>query len=347
MKKTINASLLFILPTFFLLCASSCNWGKAADKTIKETEKKTAKVQLDTVAKIVPTTIDTADYNKRMIALSNNDTTGKWPVKTAYPLVGAILPYNRIIAFYGNLYSKRMGILGELPRAEMLKKLEGEVAKWQAADPSTKAIPALHYIATTAQGEPGKDGKHRMRLPFRQIDTVIKWAKPINALVFLDIQVGHSTLKVEVPTLEQYLILPNVHLGIDPEFSMKNGERPGSKIGTFTAVDINDAIDYLASLVRKHNLPPKVLVVHRFTQGMVTNYKKIKKVPEVQVVMDMDGFGSKVLKKDSYKSYIYREPVQFTGFKLFYKNDNRNNWVMYTPEELVKFTPKPIYIQYQ
>jgi hypothetical protein len=29
---------------------------------------------------------------------------------------------------------------------------------------------------------------------------------------------------------------------------------------------------------------------------MVTNYKKIKTVPEVQVVMDMDGFGSKVLK---------------------------------------------------
>jgi hypothetical protein len=282
-----------------------------------------------------------------MVALSNNDTTGKWPVKAPYPLLGALLPYNRIIAFYGNLYSTRMGILGEIPRAQMIAKLQGEVAKWQAADSTTKAIPALHYIATTAQGEPGRDGKHRMRLPFRQIDTVIKWAKPINALVFLDIQVGHSTIKEEVPTLEEYLILPNVHLGIDPEFSMKNGERPGSKIGTFTADDINDAIDYLADLVRKHKLTPKVLVVHRFTQGMVTNYKKIKKVPEVQVVMDMDGFGSKVLKKDSYKSYIYREPVQFTGFKLFYKNDVRKNWVMYTPEELVKFTPKPIYIQYQ
>jgi ribosomal protein S2 len=36
-----------------------------------------------------------------------------------------------------------------------------------------------------------------------------------------------------------------------------------------------------------------VLIVHRFTQGMVTNYKKIKTVPEVQVVMDMDGFGAK------------------------------------------------------
>jgi hypothetical protein len=175
----------------------------------------------------------------------------------------------------------------------------------------------------------------------------MNWAKSINALVFLDIQIGHSTVKDEAATLEPYLKLPNVHLGIDPEFSLKNGEIPGKKIGTFTADDINDAIDILAKIVRENNLPPKVLIVHRFTQGMVTNYKKIKKVPEVQIVMDMDGFGSKVLKRSTYLRYIYREPVQFTGFKLFYKNDNKNDWQMYTPEELLKFTPKPIYIQYQ
>jgi len=47
--------------------------------------------------------------------------------------------------------------------------------------------------------------------------------KTINALV-LDIQVGHSTLRDEVSALEKYLSMPNVHLGIDPEFSMKGGE---------------------------------------------------------------------------------------------------------------------------
>ena len=96
--------------------------------------------------------------------------------------------------------------------------------------------------------------------------------------------------------LEKYLQLPNVHLGIDPEFSMKNGEVPGKKIGTFSYEDINNAIDYLADVVKKYNLPPKILVVHRFTQGMITGYEKIKKVPEVQVVMDMDGWGDKILK---------------------------------------------------
>jgi hypothetical protein len=328
-----------------LLSTVACNRGKAAD--IESETEKTKTVNADSIEKKTVLTIDTLDFNKRMVALSNNDTTGRWPVKAPYPLPGALLPYNRIIAYYGNLYSTRMGILGELPRKEMLAKLQGEVAKWQAADSTVKTIPALHYIAVTAQGAPGKNNMHRLRMPFKQIDTVIGWAKPINALVFLDIQVGHSTVKAEVAELEKYLSMPNVHLGIDPEFSMKNGERPGSKIGHFTAADINDAITILADIVRKNKLTPKVLVIHRFTQGMVKNYKEIKTVPEVQIVMDMDGFGSKVLKKDSYMSYIYREPVQFAGFKLFYKNDNKKDWKMYSPEELVKFTPKPIYIQYQ
>ncbi len=327
-----------------IVVSIGCNEANTSVPSEAQTDTNSVK----DIKKPAATVFDTADYKRRMILLSNNDTTGRWPAKMVYPLPGALLPYNRVIAFYGNLFSKRMGILGELPRDEMLEKLQGEVAKWRAADSTVTTIPALHYVAVTAQGLPGKDGKHRLRMPFHQIDTLLNWARPIKAVVFVDIQVGHSTVKDEVPALEPYLKMADVHLGIDPEFSMKNGERPGSKIGTFNSDDINDAIDFLAEVVRKNNLPPKVLIVHRFTQGMVTGYDKIKNVPEVQVVMDMDGFGDKVLKKSTWLRYIYKEPVQFTGFKLFYKNDSKPNTSgMYTPEELVQFTPKPIYIQYQ
>jgi hypothetical protein len=65
----------------------------------------------------------------------------------------------------------------------------------------------LHYIAVTAQGT-WRDNMYRMRMPFKQIDTVLKWAKPIDALVFLDIQVAHSTVKTEVTELVKYLSLP-------------------------------------------------------------------------------------------------------------------------------------------
>ena len=345
MKKQTDAFFIFVPSILIATFSVGCN--ESTTTAAINAKADTAKV-VSAKEAITLQSIDTADFNRKMLLLSNSDTTGKWPVKAPYPLAGAIFPYNRVIAFYGNLFSKRMGILGEIPKDSMLKKLLGEVANWQAADTAVKTIPALHYVATTAQGAPGKDGKHRLRMPFHQIDTIVSWAKEINALVFVDIQVGHSTVKAEVPTFEPYLKMPNVHLGIDPEFSMKNGERPGSKIGTFTAEDINDAIDFLADVVRKNNLPPKVLVVHRFTQGMVTGYDRIKKVPEVQIVMDMDGFGDKVLKRSTYLRYIYREPVQFTGFKLFYKNDNKPNTSgIYQPEELMKFVPKPIYIQYQ
>jgi hypothetical protein len=254
---------------------------------------------------------------------------------------------NRIVAFYGNLYSTRMGILGELPRAQMLKKLKEEVAVWQALDSSTTVIPALHYIAVTAQGSPGKGGKYRLRMPFHQIDSVLSMAKEINALVFIDVQVGLSTLQEEIPQFEQYLKMPNVHLGIDPEFSMKGGEAPGKVIGTYDAADINYTANYLAELVKANNIPPKILVVHRFTQKMVTNYKQIKTRPEVQLVMDMDGWGYPGKKMTTYKEFIYKEPVQFTGFKLFYKNDLRDNSRMMTPQEVLKLKPQPVYIQYQ
>ncbi len=351
MKKPFPIYLLF---TLIIIGTVNCNEsGKAGSISIVSAvnvmDTAHAETGADEPATITPlaVAIDTTEYNQKMLALGNNDPAGKWPVKTVYPLPGAVFPDHRVVAFYGNLYSKRMGILGEIPRDSMLGKLKEEVAAWQLADPSTKAIPALHYIATTAQGAAGRDGKYRLRMPHHQIDTILKWAKEINALTFVDVQVGHSTVKEEVPLFEKYLAQPNVHLGIDPEFSMKNGERPGSKIGTFSADDINDAVDFLAALVRKHKLSPKVLVVHRFTRGMITDYEKIRIVPEVQVVIDMDGFGDKELKKATYKQYIYKEPVQFTGFKLFYKNDNAGSATIFTPGELMQMVPRPVYIQYQ
>jgi hypothetical protein len=47
--------------------------------------------------------------------------------------------------------------------------------------------------------------------------------------------------------------------------------------------------------------------------------------------------------EDGYKSFIALEPVQFTGFKLFYKKDRP----MMPPERVLGLTPKPVYIQYQ
>ena len=293
-------------------------------------------------------TLDSAAFHEKMAYITNGDSSGKWPAAAPLPRAGAILPFKRVIAYYGNLYSTRMGILGELPKNQMFARLKQEVDAWEKADPKTPVQPALHYIAVTAQGSPGAKGKYRLRMPFKQIDTVMKWADEINAIVFLDIQVGLGTIQEELPEFVEYLKKPNVHIGIDPEFSMKGGQAPGKVIGVFDASDINFVVDYMSKIVKDNNLPPKILTIHRFTQGMVTNYRNIKKTPEVQIVMHMDGWGEPAKKLGTYRHFIYSEPVQFTGFKLFYKNDLKNPpHKMLTPEDLVKVKPMPLYIQYQ
>ncbi|MBC5991277.1 hypothetical protein H8S84_00350 [Pontibacter sp. SD6] len=263
------------------------------------------------------------------------------------PLPGAILPHKRILAYYGNPLSKRMGILGEYPVDEMLSKLDQEIENWRKADPVTPIQPALHAIVVTAQGKPSAGGKYRLRMTDKMIEDVLAMAAKRDAIVFLDVQVGQSTLQEELPRLEQFLKLPQVHLGIDAEFSMKNGGVPGRRIGTFDAADINYATKFLSDVAKQHNLPPKLLIVHRFTQGMITNTENITLRPDVQVVMHMDGWGPPALKKDTFRRYIKNEPVQFTGFKIFYKNDTKNNSRLMTPEEVLALKPTPMYIQYQ
>lgn len=118
-----------------LLVVISCEKARTAPAFISK-EKKTKTVVKDSIVKeSITTTIDTVDYNQRLWALSNQDASGRWPFKTVYPLAGVILPYHRIVAFYGNLYSKRMGVLGALPKQQMLQKLNYEVNRWHKADP--------------------------------------------------------------------------------------------------------------------------------------------------------------------------------------------------------------------
>ena len=370
MKKKIWIFLILLVFISVAFLAAAKFFGSVTYYSPKPEENNINSAPPIQAAPIIPP-LNTALYDQKLEELANNpipkpiipkkDKEGNiieeppppvkpnlWPVKTAYPDAGAILPFSRIVAYYGNFYSTKMGILGEYPEDQVLARLQAQVQEWQAADPSTPVIPAIHYIAVVAQGSPGKSGKYRARMPDSEIQKAIDMAAKINALVFLDVQVGCSDVQTEVPLLEKYLKLPNVHLGIDPEFSMKGCIPPGRVIGTLDASDINFVSDYLSGLVKEYNLNPKILIIHRFTENMVTNYKEIKTSPEVQIVMNMDGWGDAAHKKQTYNSFIYKEPVQFTGFKIFFKNDilTPGTSIM-SPQDLLKLRPIPVYIQYQ
>lgn len=360
--------LLFFLIVIFSFGFWTHSKNEISERTFNRNATSTEKIT-DTekpVAIVIPV-LDKALYDKKMLLLANlppikvqatsststifipATSSPLWPVKNlVYPNYGALLPDNRIIAYYGNFYSTKMGVLGEYDRDVVISKLKDEVTKWQQVDPTTKAIPAIHYIAAVAQADKGADGDYLARMPDVEIEKALDMAKEINGVVFLDLQIGHSSVISEVKAIESYLKLPQVHLGIDPEFAMKNGKKPGTFIGTVDALEINQVAEFLAKIVRENNLPPKVLLIHRFTNNMVTNTQNIKPLPEVQIIMDMDGWGSPELKLATYKQVIYKEPVQFTGIKLFYKNDLKTpSTRMLTTDEILNLTPRPIYIQYQ
>lgn len=271
-----------------------------------------------------------------------------WPAAAPYPHGGAILPFHRVVAYYGNFYSTRMGILGEFASSTVLARLASTSAAWEAADPDTPVMPAIHYIAMVAQGDAGSDGMYRNVMPDAHIERAYDMTQAIDGIMFLDLQVGLSTIERELPQFRSYFTRPDVHLAIDPEFSMKDGTPPGLAIGTYTAADINFTIDWLSEIVREHELPPKILVVHRFTTNMVQDYAAIKPTPEVQVVIHMDGWGSRDLKRSTYRRVVEPEPVQFAGLKIFYKNDLKPpSTGLFSPEEALELHPEPVYIQYQ
>jgi hypothetical protein len=260
---------------------------------------------------------------------------------------GALLPCNRIVAYYGNPNSTRMGALGEFPRDEMLRRLQRQIEEWREAEPGTPVVPALHLIAVVAQGAPGPSGHYRAQIRDRQVDSIYQMARSINGIMFLDVQVGTDDVRNIMPRFEDFLKRPDVHFAVDPEFYMRGGTQPGRRIGTMYAADINYVSEQLARIVRENNLPPKVLVIHRFTRNMVPDAENIRLRPEVQIIMDMDGWGAPWLKHDSYRDYIVRHPVEFTGFKLFYHNDTKKGDPLMSPRDVLRLWPPPMYIQYQ
>jgi hypothetical protein len=256
---------------------------------------------------------------------------------------GPVLPGYRVLSYYGNPLSTGMGILGEVPLPEMLERFRQTLQAYAAADPARPVVGALELIATVAQGMPGPRDLYRLQMEDEVIDQVAGWAESDGYLLILDVQPGRSTFETEVPVLLPYLKRPYVHLALDPEFAMRPGKRPGEEIGTVDAATVNKMIQLLSELVEQENLPPKLLIVHRFTELMVTNVSAIKPTPQVQVVVTMDGFGPPAAKLSKYEWLVRDQMVQFSGFKLFYRQDSP----LLTPREVIDLDPSPSIIIYQ
>ena len=261
----------------------------------------------------------------------------------APPLVGAILPDYRVVTFYGHPHDPAMGIVGEYAIEDLGAMLEREAANYAAADPSRPVIPAFEIIATVAQRDPGVDGTYILDTSLETLTTYIDYAAANGMLVILDLQIGRGTVASEIEKVRDLLAFANVHLAIDPEFAVAEGEIPGEYIGSVTAESITYAQQVLAEISAEQGIPPKLLIVHQFREDMIQNKEQLAPYPGVQLVIDADGYGAPELKTAVYNFLVRDEPVEFAGVKLFYRQDVP----IMTPQEILALVPSPDVIIYQ
>jgi hypothetical protein len=162
-------------------------------------------------------------------------------------------------------------------------------------------------------------------------------------LLILDVQFGRKTVAQEIEAVRQWLSYPHVHLAIDPEFSVKEGETPGIDLGQIDAADVRTAQELLAEIVRGEGLPPKLLVVHQFNLYSITNREQIAQIPDVQFVLEVDGWGAPEAKRETYAVVGGNVPHEFYGFKLWYRQDVP----LMTPAEVMALQPPPDLVIYQ
>ncbi len=257
--------------------------------------------------------------------------------------VGGWLPGALYVALYGHPGSSTLGVLGEQavgPSVERAKSVAAAYASF-----GRPVVPTFEIIATVASSSAGSDGDYSNEFPASKFQPWIDAARANDMHVLLDLQSGRATFPSQAREIEGLLAQRNVSLALDPEWRVGPTQRPGGGlVGTVDGNEVNETIDYLDGVIRRFALPPKMLVVHQFTPSMVTNKAIIRGTPNVQVVFQMDGFGTLPLKLGSWDRMVADLPASaLTGWKNFYDEDRPTP----TPAESVAVQPTPIYISYQ
>lgn len=232
------------------------------------------------------------------------------------------LATHQVVSYYGY---PEVGVMGELglhdpvTAAERVRQL---AAEYDALNGSRDTVGALHLIVDVAQAGPTDDGLYLDKMPKQQIAEYVEVARDFGILLFLDLQIGWSDPLEDTKRLEWFLREPFVHLALDPEFATQRfGYAPGQVIGALDADEVNGVQAYLADLVAGAGIPPKLLVLHQFKPRMLIEPERFDDVPEVEITIDMDGFGGAGAKISGFERYARADYAERSAFKLFYHWD--------------------------
>ena len=250
----------------------------------------------------------------------------------------SIFAAGQVLSYYGFPGVPTMGILGEFDANEVMRQATAQAAAYDALNGQQTVTPALHLITTVAQADPGWDGTYLGRLAFETVETYAAVAAAWGGLLIIDFQIGWSDPLTEVRAYEPVLLLPNVHVALDPEFATRRkGEPPGGAIGSVTGDEVNAVQRYLGDLARTHGLPPKALVIHQFRDDMILQPERITPMPGVDLVIDMDGWGGPEAKLGGYERYALASYAPRSAIKLFSRWDQP----LMTPSTLQRLATPP------
>ncbi|MBM7052093.1 hypothetical protein [Rothia sp. ZJ1223] len=250
----------------------------------------------------------------------------------------------RYIALYGAPGRPSLGVLGEQDAPASVARVQELVDQYQPHATET-VVPAFEVIVTTASSAPGVDGDYSDAALIEDIEPLIKEAYENDVYVVIDFQPGHSDFLSQVRLYEDLLKYPNVGVGLDPEWRLAPGQVHLQQIGSVTAAEINDTLDYLADFTRKNDLPQKMVVLHQFTHTMISNRETITVThPELALTLHADGHGSPELKVDTYNSLLTGLNKEiYPSWKNFYDEDTPTM----TPAQTYELDPKPWVVTYQ
>lgn len=252
-----------------------------------------------------------------------------------------LFPGRRIVALYGHPNSTALGALGE-QGVEAAVARAGEVAGEYAVD-DTPVIPAFEIITTLATAGAGSDGDYSAEL---DVDTLVRWvdaAANAGMYVILDLQSGRTDFLTQAKLYAEVLALPNVGLGLDPEWRLQSDQRHLEQIGSVEASEVNEVTAWLAGLVREHSLPQKLLIVHQFRESMISNREELNAPSELAVVIQMDGQGGQAVKMDTWRALTAEVGRWRWGWKNFYDEDP----TLATPGYVLDLDPQPVFVSFQ
>ena len=161
----------------------------------------------------------------------------------------------------------------------------------------------------------------------------------------LDLQPGRTDFLTQAQHYTELLEEPHVGLALDPEWRLEPEQVHLRQVGSVDAEEVNEVIDWLAELTREHDLPQKLLVLHQFTERMLTDRDQIDmSSDELAVLIHMDGNGPPGVKLDTWETLTADAPEgAWWGWKNFYDEDDPTM----SPEDTMAVEPAPWFISYQ